>query len=38
MNIGEKQLAVENYTKALKMAPEDQHARIKGALAQLGAK
>jgi tetratricopeptide (TPR) repeat protein len=38
MNKGEKKLAIENYTKALKMAPEDQHARINGALAQLGVK
>jgi len=38
MNKGEKQLAIDNYTKALKMAPEDQHARINGALTQLGAK
>jgi tetratricopeptide (TPR) repeat protein len=38
MNKGEKQLAIENYNKALTMAPEDQHARINGALAQLGVK
>ena len=36
MNKGEKQLSIENYTKALKMAPESQHERIKGTLAQLG--
>ncbi|MDZ7626344.1 MAG: DUF2911 domain-containing protein [Ignavibacteriaceae bacterium] len=38
MNKDEKQLAIDNYKKALGMAPEDQHARINGALAQLGAK
>jgi len=38
MNKGEKQLAIENYTKALSMAPENQQERIKGTLAQLGAK
>jgi tetratricopeptide (TPR) repeat protein len=38
MNKGEKQLAIENYNKALSMAPENQHVRIKGALAQLGVK
>jgi tetratricopeptide (TPR) repeat protein len=38
MNKGEKQLAIENYNKALNMAPEDQHVRIKGALTQLGVK
>jgi tetratricopeptide (TPR) repeat protein len=38
MNKGEKQLAIENYTKALGMAPENQKERIKGTLAQLGAK
>ena len=38
MNNGDKQLAIENYNKALSMAPENQHVRIKGALAQLGAK
>lgn len=38
MNKGEKQLAIENYTKALNMAPENQHERIKGTLSQLGAK
>jgi tetratricopeptide (TPR) repeat protein len=38
INKGDKQLAIENYTKALNMAPENQHGRIKGALAQLGAK
>lgn len=38
MNKGEKQLSIENYTKALKMAPENQHERIKGVLAQLGVK
>jgi len=37
LNKGEKQLAIENYKKALSMAPENQHARINGALAQLGA-
>lgn len=38
MNKGEKQHAIDNYKKALSMAPENQHERIKGALAQLGAK
>lgn len=38
MNNGDKQLAIENYTKALNMAPENQKERIKGTLAQLGAK
>ena len=38
MNKGEKQLAIENYIKALNMAPENQHERIKGTLTQLGAK
>jgi len=38
MNKGDKKLAVENYTKALSMAPENQKERIKGALAQLGVK
>jgi tetratricopeptide (TPR) repeat protein len=38
MNKGETQLAIDNYKKALGMAPEDQQARINGALAQLGAK
>ena len=38
MNKGEKQLAIENFTKALNMAPENQHDRIKGTLKQLGAK
>jgi tetratricopeptide (TPR) repeat protein len=37
MNKGEKQLAIENYKKALSMAPENQHARINGALSQLAA-
>jgi tetratricopeptide (TPR) repeat protein len=36
MNNGEKQLAIDNYKKALGMSPENQHERIKGALAQLG--
>lgn len=38
MNKGEKQLAIDFYKKALGMAPENQHERINGALAQLGAK
>jgi hypothetical protein len=38
MNNGDKQLAIENYTKALSMAPENQQERIKGTLVQLGAK
>jgi tetratricopeptide (TPR) repeat protein len=38
MNKGEKQLAIENYTKAIGMAPENQKERIKGTLTQLGAK
>jgi len=38
MNKGEKQLAIENFTKALNMAPENQHDRIKGTLKQLSAK
>lgn len=37
MNNGETKLAVENYTRALGMAPENQHSRIKGVLKQLGA-
>ena len=32
---GETELAIENYRKALEMAPEDQHQRIEGALAGL---
>jgi tetratricopeptide (TPR) repeat protein len=35
MNKGETEMAVQNYTKALGMAPENQHKRIKGVLAQL---
>ena len=38
LNKGDKKLAIQNYTKALDMAPESQQARIKGALEQLGAK
>jgi tetratricopeptide (TPR) repeat protein len=38
MNKGEKKLAIDYYKKALGMAPENQHERINGALAQLGAK
>jgi tetratricopeptide (TPR) repeat protein len=38
MNKGDKKLAIQNYTKALGMAPESQKDRIKGTLAQLGAK
>ena len=38
MNKGDKQLAIEYYTKALNMAPENQKERIKGTLAQLGVK
>jgi len=37
MNKGDKKLAIQNYTKALGMAPENQKDRIKGTLAQLGA-
>jgi tetratricopeptide (TPR) repeat protein len=37
MNKGDKQLAIDYYKKALSMAPENQHERINGALAQLGA-
>jgi tetratricopeptide (TPR) repeat protein len=37
MNKGDKKLAIDNYKKALGMAPENQHERIKGTLAQLGA-
>jgi tetratricopeptide (TPR) repeat protein len=36
MNKGEKKLAIEYYTKALSMSPENQHQRIKGMLNQLG--
>jgi tetratricopeptide (TPR) repeat protein len=38
MNKGDKQLAIQYYTKALGMAPENQKERIKGTLAQLSAK
>jgi hypothetical protein len=38
MNNGEKHLAIENYTKALNMAPENQHKRIKGTISRLGDK
>jgi tetratricopeptide (TPR) repeat protein len=38
MNKGDTELAIQNYTKALGMAPENQHNRIKGMLSQLGAK
>ncbi len=38
MNKGDKQLAIQNYTKALGMAPENQKERIKGTLSQLSAK
>ena len=37
MSKGDKKLAIQNYTKALGMAPENQKDRIKGTLAQLGA-
>lgn len=37
MNKGEKQHAINYYRKALNMAPDNQHARIKEALTQLGA-
>ncbi len=37
MNKGDKKLAIQNYSKALGMAPENQKERIKGTLAQLGA-
>lgn len=33
---GDKKLAVENYQKALKMSPNDQHKRIEGMLRKLG--
>lgn len=36
MNKGEKKSAIEYYTKALNMSPENQHQRIKGMLNQLG--
>ena len=36
-NKGDKQLAIQNYKKALGMAPENQQDRIKGALTQLSA-
>lgn len=38
MNKGDTSLAIQYYTKALSMAPEEQHARINGVLKQLGAK
>ena len=38
MNKGDNKLAIENYTKALGMAPENQKARIQGFLNQLAAK
>ena len=38
VNKGDNKLAIQNYTKALGMAPENQKERIKGALTQLGAK
>jgi tetratricopeptide (TPR) repeat protein len=38
MNKGEKKLAIENYSKALGMAPENQKERIKGTLNQMGVK
>ena len=38
MNKGEKKLAIENYSKALGMAPENQKERIKGTLKQMGVK
>jgi tetratricopeptide (TPR) repeat protein len=38
MNKGDKQLAIQYYTKALGMAPENQKERIKGTLSQLDAK
>jgi Tfp pilus assembly protein PilF len=38
MNNREKHLAIENYTKALNMAPENQHERIKGTISRLGDK
>lgn len=37
MNKGETQQAINYYRKALGMAPDNQHERIRGALAQLGA-
>lgn len=38
LNKGEKKPAIENYSKALNMAPENQKERIKEALNQLGLK
>ncbi len=38
MNNGDTQLAIENYKKALAMAPENQLDRIKGTIKQLEAK
>jgi len=38
MNKGDKQLAIQYYTKALGMAPDNQHQRINNALVQLEAK
>jgi tetratricopeptide (TPR) repeat protein len=35
LNKGETELAVQYYTKALNMAPEEQHARINGVLKKL---
>jgi len=35
MNKGDKKLAKENYSKALDMSPENQHARIEGVLKNL---
>ena len=37
MNKGEKDLAIEFYSKALEMAPENQHNRINNTLNQLQA-
>ncbi len=38
MNNGKNELASKYYSKALEIAPENQHERIKGTLAQLKAK
>lgn len=37
VNKGDKKLAIDNYKKALSIAPENQRDRINGALSQLGA-
>ena len=37
MKKGDKELAIQNYIKALNMSPDAQHARINELLTQLGA-